>query len=193
MAHWMIPIAAERYEAERLFHHDTVELPRVPGPVVGDGVALVAEDLVVALGRVEPFHLEDADDPEDLAAPEDEPGPLVVRYTHRLFDAPIDVPPSVDVPATGAVPLAEAAWVDLLGRARPYAVDAPRRDWLVSVDLPIEATSPAEAVRTFWSYVMHLGPRELPAFVSPADDELAMVAYVLGDEATLDPEDEGDD
>jgi hypothetical protein len=29
----------------------------------------------------------------------------------------------------------------------------------------------------------------LPAFVWPPGDELAMQAYVLGDEATLDPED----
>jgi hypothetical protein len=66
------------------------------------------------------------------------------------------------------------------------------RTWLVSVDLPIEASTPAEAVRRFWSYVMELGPRELPAFVSPSDDELAMQAYVLGEEASLDPEEEDD-
>ena len=66
----------------------------------------------------------------------------------------------------------------------------PRADWLVSVSIPVEAHSPAEAVREFWTYVAELGPRELPAFVSPAGDELAMQAYVLGVEAKLDPEED---
>ena len=65
-----------------------------------------------------------------------------------------------------------------------------RQRWLVSVDLPIEADSPAEAVQLFWSYVSELGPKELPAFVCPAGDELAMQAYVLGAEVNLDPEEE---
>jgi hypothetical protein len=51
---------------------------------------------------------------------------------------------------------------------------------MVSVHLPIEASSPAEAVREFWTYVMRLGPRELPAYVHPAGDELAMREYVDG-------------
>ena len=37
---------------------------------------------------------------------------------------------------------------------------------------------------------MELGPRELPTFVSPAGDELAMQAFVLGEEANLDPEED---
>lgn len=37
-----------------------------------------------------------------------------------------------------------------------------------------------------------LGPDQLPAYVSPADDELAMRAYVLGEEVNLDPEEEED-
>jgi hypothetical protein len=66
---------------------------------------------------------------------------------------------------------------------------SPRRTaWLVSVALPIEASSPGEAVQEFWSYVDSLGPRELPAFVCPVDDELAMRAYVLGKPTDLDPE-----
>jgi len=67
---------------------------------------------------------------------------------------------------------------------------APRARWLVSVALPIEASSPAEAVREFWAYVDSLGPDELPAFVSPAADELAMRAFVMDREAVLDPEDD---
>lgn len=60
----------------------------------------------------------------------------------------------------------------------------------MSVDLPIEAATPAEAVREFWSYVRELGPDGLPAFVSPTGDELAMRVY-LGDQPhDLDPEDD---
>ena len=36
-------------------------------------------------------------------------------------------------------------------------IDGPKRTWLVSVDLPIEAASPAEAVRLFWSYMLRAG------------------------------------
>jgi hypothetical protein len=65
-----------------------------------------------------------------------------------------------------------------------------RPTWLVSVDLPIEAETPAEAARIFWDYLRELGPGELPAFVAPTGDELAMRAY-LGDQPhDLDPEDD---
>jgi hypothetical protein len=64
----------------------------------------------------------------------------------------------------------------------------PRRSWLVSIDLPIEATSAADAVREFWTYVRELGPAELPVFVSPTGDELAMQAFVLDIEANRDVE-----
>ncbi|GAA2521002.1 hypothetical protein GCM10010201_18390 [Pilimelia columellifera subsp. columellifera] len=60
--------------------------------------------------------------------------------------------------------------------------------WLVSIDLPIEAASPGEAVDQFWTYVRELGPSELPVFVAPTDDELAMLAYVQGEQVNLDPE-----
>lgn len=66
------------------------------------------------------------------------------------------------------------------------------RTWLVSLDLPIEAESPAEAVRLFWWYVRELGPRELPAFVSPSGDELAMQAFLLDERVNLDPEEDED-
>ena len=36
--------------------------------------------------------------------------------------------------------------------------------------------------------MQQLGPRELPVFVSPSGDELAMQAFVLGEEANQDPE-----
>ena len=65
-----------------------------------------------------------------------------------------------------------------------------QRSWLVSVDLPIEAASPAEAVAEFWSYLRELGPEELPAFVSPSGDELSMRVFVAGEPHDLDPEDD---
>jgi len=64
------------------------------------------------------------------------------------------------------------------------------KKWLVSVDLPIEAATAAEAVDTFWSYVRELGPSELPVFVAPTDDELSMLAYVQGTPVNLDPEED---
>jgi hypothetical protein len=62
--------------------------------------------------------------------------------------------------------------------------------WLVSLDLPIEADNPAEAVARFWAYVAELGPGRLPAFVSPTGNELAMQAYVLDQPVNLDPEED---
>jgi hypothetical protein len=81
---------------------------------------------------------------------------------------------TLDGPVTALDPAAYRELADLLGPP------PPRRTWLVSLDLPIEADSRAEAVRIFWSYVQELGPAELPAFVSPSGDELAMQAFVLG-------------
>lgn len=62
------------------------------------------------------------------------------------------------------------------------------RTWLVSLDLPIEADTAADAVREFWAYVRALGADELPTFVSPTGDELAMQAMVAGEPVNLDPE-----
>jgi hypothetical protein len=64
-----------------------------------------------------------------------------------------------------------------------------RRTWLVSLDLPIEAATPAEAAAEFWVYLHELGPDQLPVFVAPAGDELAMQAYLAGVPHDLDPED----
>jgi hypothetical protein len=61
---------------------------------------------------------------------------------------------------------------------------------MVSVVLPIEAASRADAVREFWAYVHSLGPAELPAFVWPRGDELGLQAYVLNEPVNLDPEEE---
>jgi hypothetical protein len=176
---WVAVLTRERYAEERLYARDTVAVAgsAPPGDVarVGDPVALLAAGdptLLVALGRVQAVH----------------EGTVAVRYTHRLFDEPMAVP-AVAGP-DGLTPLDEAAYrrlSDPVGAA--HRVDADRAAWLVTLALPIEASSAAEAVREFWTYVDKLGPRELPAFVWRPGEELAMQAFVLGDEATLDPED----
>jgi hypothetical protein len=63
-----------------------------------------------------------------------------------------------------------------------------RQTWLVSVDLPIEADDPAGAAAEFWRYLRALGPEELPAYVAPLGDELAMRAYLGGEPHEFDPE-----
>lgn len=187
MAQWAVVISDERHEAERLFHHDTLELTglaETDRPAPGDDVLVVvgrAHPVVVALGRVRPGTVEhDPDDPQSI-----DEEPLVVTYTRRVFDDPV---PAWQLTLGGPVTrIDQDTYRKLAEHLRP-AVD--RSTWMVSLDLPIEASSPAEAVRLFWSYVMELGPRELPTFVSPAGDELAMQAFVLGEEVNLDPEEE---
>ncbi|MCW3816230.1 hypothetical protein ONA91_17440 [Micromonospora sp. DR5-3] len=187
---WAVLLPAERYEAERLVHHDTLELTGLEGvvrPRPGDPVAVLVDEplRLVALGRVALATAETREDPDDPQS-EAGPGELVVTYTRRVLDEPVPVDDllALDGPVTG---LDLAAWRELAARLGPPPA---RRSWLVSLDLPIEAASPAEAVRLFWSYVQELGPRELPAFVSPSGDELAMQAYVLGVVANQDPEED---
>ncbi|MDG4791676.1 hypothetical protein O7626_38280 [Micromonospora sp. WMMD1102] len=190
---WAVVIPGERYEAERLFHHETLELtggnggPR-PGP--GDPVLVVRDEqppLVVALGRVVAAEGVRERDPDDPQSEPGEAGALAVTYTRQVFEAP--VPADILALAGPVTPVDPAVYQELAGRVGP----APdRRNYLVSLDLPIEAGSPAEAVRLFWAYVQELGPRELPAFVAPSDDELAMQAFVLGAEANQDPEEDED-
>lgn len=191
MSAWAVVIPDSRYEAERLFHHDTLELAGFDGPhrpLPGDEVLVVRDEerpLVVALGRVGPGTGPALSDPDDPATEAE--SALVVRYTRRAFDEPAPTDRlSLDGPVT---PVDPVIYRELADRVAPAA---DRRTYLVSLDLPIEASSRAEAVRIFWSYVMELGPRELPAFVWPAGDELAMQAFVLGAEANQDPEEDDD-
>ncbi|RKN40979.1 hypothetical protein [Micromonospora endolithica] len=186
---WAVLLPSGRYEAERLVHHDTLELTGLDGaarPRRGDEVAVLADapPRLVALGRVVTGggqHREDPDDPQTDRFG----GTLVVAYTRRVFDEPVPADAlALDGPVTALDPAAFRALADQVGPP------AHRRSWLVSLDLPIEADSPAEAVRLFWAYVQELGPRELPAFVSPSGDELAMQAFVLGAQANQDPEEE---
>ena len=166
MAQWAVVIPAERLDAERLYHHESLSVDGAAGPAPGDQVLVVADEHVVALGRVSSTD------------------PLAVAYTRRAFDAPAPLHLTLDGALT---PVSADDFEAAAARLTP-AVD--NQTWLVSLDLPIEAPTPAEAVRLFWSYVRDLGPAELPAFVSPAGDELAMQAFVLGEEANQDPEED---
>ncbi len=190
---WAVVIPDGRYEAERLVHHDSLELTGLDGldrPALGAEVLVVrdgTEPIVVALGRVDPATGAVDRDPDDPQSDE-EVASLVVTYTRRAFDEPV---PADRLTFAGPVfPVEETLYRELASRIGP---PSDRRTWLVSLDLPIEAPTPAEAVRLFWSYVLELGPRELPAFVSPAGNELAMQAFVLGAEANLDPEEDDED
>ncbi|MFC7545192.1 hypothetical protein [Plantactinospora sp. GCM10030261] len=190
MSAWAVVMPTERFEAERLVQHELLELTGLDGPHrprPGDDVLIVRDEetpLVVAVGRVSPVTTAatrtDPDDPLD-----GEDGTLVVAYLRRALDRPV---PATGLTVTGRVTPIDGDTYRRLAARVPAPGD--RRTWLVSLDLPIEAGSQAEAVRIFWSYVLELGPRELPAFVSPAGDELAMQAFVLGAEANQDPEED---
>src|SRR6185369_5269921 len=192
MRYWSVTVSADRYGAERLYDHDVLELAVPEGARPGDQVALVAAvepPMVFALGEVRSVRPEiGADEPDPI---EDEPG-AVIAYTRRCFDQLI--------PADGLIPVAsagehatsvEAEAFRALSERLPRAAGA-RRSWLVSVDLPIEAATPADAVRQYWSYLRELGPQELPAYVSPTENQLAMQAFVFGDEANQGPEESDD-
>jgi len=161
MGHRAVVVPAQRYAQQRLVGNAELRLPGIPP---GEYVVLVAATeppVVFGLGR-------------SVRAD-------TIRYTRRLFDAPL--------PAEGLVdgPVSPDVFAALLARAGPAA---PVRTWLVGVDLPVEAESPAEAVRRYWTYLRELGPTELPAYVAPVGDELAMQAYLVGEPAPLDPEED---
>jgi len=184
MAQWAVIIPADRWATERLFHHDSLTVAGLAGaqPAPGEQVLLVTEgDIpqVVALGVAEAA-------PARRGAhgvPE-----LTVSYLRRSFDAPV---PADELKL--AEPVAEVDEELFQRLAARVGAGPDRQTWLVSLDLPIEAATPAEAVRQFWSYALELGPAELPTFVSPSGDELAMQAFVLGEQANQDPEEDEDD
>jgi hypothetical protein len=166
MAQFVVNIPEGQWATERLFQHDAVTVPASVAAEVGDEVLLVAEEQVVALARVEK-----AD------------GELALSYLRRVFDEPVPV-------ALSEGPVDEATFRRFAER---LGAPADKKAWLVSVAMPIEAANPAEAVRQFWSHVLELGPAELPTYVWPSGDELAMQAFVLGAEANQDPEEEDED
>jgi hypothetical protein len=169
MAQWSVIIPDEQWATERLFQHDVVTVAGGPAEAAaGDDVIVIAEQNVVALARVEKA----------------DSGDLVLGYQRRVFDEPV---PAEDL--TGG-PVDAGTFRRLAER---LGAAADRKPWLVSVALPIEAGNPAEAVRQFWSHVLELGPAELPTYVWPSGDELAMQAFVLGAEKNQDPEEEDED
>jgi hypothetical protein len=175
MTQWAVIIPADRWATERLYERDTLPVDAA-GPAAGaaaddDAVLLVGEEnqqLAVALGRFST--------------------PGEITYTRRAFDQPV---PADDLKLTEPVTALDPESYDRVAArvGRPVG----RKPWLVSVAMPIEAATPAEAVRQFWTYVAELGPAELPAFVWPSGDDLAMQAFVLGVEANQDPEEDDED
>ncbi len=177
MAVWAVIIPADQWATERLFHNESITIVGAAATVSPDDeVLLVADGHVVALTRAVKT---DGDD-------------LVLAYLRRAFDAPV---PAAELPVgdgPGIVELEPEPFRRLAATLRgggPGALPS----WLVSVALPIEAATPAEAVRQFWSHVRELGPVELPTYVWPYGDELAMQAFVLGEEANQDPEEEDEE
>jgi len=198
MAQWAVIIPADRWATERLFQHETLTVAGSPAvkPLAGDEVLLLAGgDRPLLAGGDRPL-LAGGGLPQAVAlgvvAPESDTEAFVVRFTRRAFDEPVpagELQLDADQPVTAVEPEVFQRLAARLGGDRARE----RRTWLVSVALPIEATNQAEAVRQFWSHVLELGPAELPAYVWPSGDELAMQAFVLGAEANQDPEEDGEE
>ncbi|MBL7254700.1 hypothetical protein [Paractinoplanes lichenicola] len=178
MAQWAVIIPAERWATERLFHHDTVTVTGGAGRVgPDDEVLLVAGGDVVALTQAVRG---DGDD-------------LVLAYVRRAFDAPVPAGELGLSDDAGVAPVEPELFRRLAAAIGQVGAAGDKKTWFVSVALPIEAATPAEAVRQFWSHVLELGPVELPTYVWPSGDELAMQAFVLGAEANQDPEEEDEE
>jgi hypothetical protein len=178
MAQWAVIIPADQWATERLFHNEAVTVAGGSGAVATDEeVLLVADGQVVALTRAAKTGGDD----------------LVLAYLRRSFDEPVPAA-GLNLPPAGPVEVEPELFrrlsASLGGSAAPTGAQP---SWLVSVTLPIEAATPAAAVRQFWSHVLELGPVELPTYVWPYGDELAMQAFVLGEEANQDPEEEDDE
>jgi hypothetical protein len=174
MAVWAVTIPADQWSTERLFHNESVTIAGAAAAVSPDEeVLLVTDGHVVALTRA--VKTDGAD--------------LVLAYLRRAFDAPI---PAAELATDAGIVEVEPGEFRRLAGALGGVPTRTLPTWLVSVALPIEATTPAAAVRQFWSHVRELGPVELPTYVWPYGDELAMQAFVLGEEVNQDPEEDDD-
>lgn len=178
MAGWAVIIPAEQWVTERLYHHDSVTVSVGTASLAADDeVLVVADGGVVALAR----------------AAKADGDQLVLTYLRRAFDSPVPADTLRLAAAAGVVPVEPGVFRAVAARVGGEPTLAERKEWLVSVALPIEAGTPAEAVRQFWSYVQEMGPSELPTYVWPSGDELAMQVFVLGEEANQDPEEEDEE
>lgn len=192
MRHWVGMVSAEQFTTERLYSRDLVTVPvaSATGDTAADEPAAEEGDLVALVAAGSPSVLFG----HGMVRGRDASGEVVVEYQARLFDEAPPVPADVSPAAPGlyALPAAQFTRLSALLDAAAQA-NAGRSVWFVSVAVPIEAASPAEAVREFWTYIDKLGPRELPAYVWPLGDELAMQAFVLGAVTNLDPEEDDED
>jgi hypothetical protein len=190
MRHWVGILATEQFAMERLYARESITLPAGAGEGQGaaepdDAVALVTAGPASAL-----FGL-------GVVVGRSAAGAVRVAYRERLYDDPPTVPaqlmPAARPVPPGLYPLPPSQYT-LLSALAANQVQAlsGHSVWFVSVALPIEAATRADAVREFWTYVDKLGPQELPAYVWPLGDELAMQAYVLGAVTNLDPEKDED-
>jgi hypothetical protein len=188
---WVIAIPGERYAVERLFLRNTLDLGDVPAPRprVGDPVVLVAlagAPLIFALGRVA-----GASNTVNhgQASPSAGSAALEIAYTNRLFDKPIPADGLLSIQRPGIYLLDGERFTTTIAMLEVTA-ESPGQlnEWQVELCLPIEAASPADAVRSFWTYINELGPSELPVFVAPIGDELALTPYVHSDPAIFDPD-----
>jgi hypothetical protein len=184
MRQWVAIVSEDQFTTERLYARDGVTVPAGPAEVEeGDAVALVAAGAPSVLFG------------HGIVRGRDDTG-VVVEYRKHVYDdpppVPADVLPRAATPGVHPLPAAQFTRLATLVAGAAEAA-AGRSVWFVSVAVPIEAASPAEAVREYWTYVDKLGPRELPAYVWPLGDELAMQAFVLGAVTNLDPEEDDED
>ena len=164
MSFWLLGLSSEEFTDQQAFAYDSVALPGGVAAPPQDG------DVVAVAG------------PAGVFAVADVKGGVAV-YRSRA-----------DEVVSGEVEsgLRQISGERMASFTEPFA-DASgetgnRQDWLVTLSLPVEAASKAEAVRQFWSYVRSLGPAELPTFVAPYGKELDGQAYLLGVEHEQDPE-----
>ncbi|MQM25069.1 hypothetical protein [Glycomyces albidus] len=164
MRYWLLVLNEDEYAEQQAYEVEAVEPSGAVPEGAGDGdeVALAGPEGVFALGEF------------DGSA---------IAYRRRL-EEPEKTAESAAA-GEGWTSLTPDAWEDLV-RALP--TPERRRDWLVTLSMPIEAVDKAEAVRQFWSYIRSLGPKELPTFVAPYGREIEGTAFLLGAEHEQDPE-----
>ena len=174
MRYWLLALNEDEFTEQQAYEVEAVEPARALPEAAADGdeVALAGPGGVYALGEVAG---------RAVAYRRRLKGPVATAVTLRVYGTAGDAESE-----TGTWhELMPDAWADLV-RALP----APerRRDWLVTLSMPIEAVDKAEAVRQFWTYIRSLGPKELPTFVSPYGRELEGTSFLLGVEHEQDPE-----